>query len=73
MNPKIARRQLEALGARTMGQRGFYSHFLRVWYPADAEKSLGTIDFTDAGGIPKRKIDRMARSIERIKSREKKP
>ncbi len=67
MNPKVARQQLEALGARTMDCRGFYSHFLRVWYPADAEQSLGTIDFTDAGGIPKRKVDQMARRIERMK------
>lgn len=67
MNRLVARKQLEDLGARTMDCRGFYSHFLRVWYPADAYPSLGTIDFTEAGGIPKRKVDQMVRRIEHMK------
>lgn len=70
MNPAIARQKLEGLGARTMDCRGFYSHFLRVWYPADAERSLDTIDFTDAGGLPKRKIDKLARRITALKQKE---
>lgn len=69
MSPTAARKTLHDLGARTMDCRGFYSHFLRVWYPADAERSLTTIDFTNAGGLPKRKVERLVARITSMKSR----
>ncbi len=69
MSPADARKALHDLGARTDDCRGSYSRFLRVWYPADAPRSLTTIDFTNAGGLPKRKVERLVARITSIKNR----
>ncbi len=63
MTEDAGRAALHKAGARTMAGRGFYSHFLRVWYPYDARISLGTIDFTSRGNLRKASIDKMLRRV----------
>ncbi len=61
-----ARTVIEAAGARTLESRGFYSHFLRIWYPADARTSLTTINFTKRGNLPSPSVLKALRTIAAI-------
>lgn len=69
MSPADARKALHDLGARTEEWCSSFSHYLRVWYPADAPRPLVSMDFTNSGGLPKRKVDRLITRITSIKNR----